>query len=82
MTAAALLKKKSGPSGFKSDGNPDHSKYGGKEEEKKGAAKTIEESFCDGLPSPASSGAEDKEVTVHDILEVGSGDLVAYEISA
>ena len=31
MTTAAFLKKKSGPSGFKSDGDPDHGKYGGKE---------------------------------------------------
>ena len=31
MTTAAFLKKKSGPSGFKSDGDPDHGKYGEKE---------------------------------------------------
>ncbi len=31
MTTATLLKEKGGPSGFKSDGDPDDGKYGGKE---------------------------------------------------
>ena len=31
MTAATLLKEKSGPRGFKSDGDPDDGKYGEKE---------------------------------------------------